>query len=246
VIWRFHVNYNSHADAVGDRMCGMRWFLSVWMLAATVAAVAQPVPTINLKGSLEIVDATSDTTPVSAISVALYSPSTFAMYRAQPDQNGTFELKGIRPGHYVLEMGMPSRLRTFIIGGRESSPAGFELMAGEKGPMRIVLSVKTGDMRARLVAILAPDDEFLTLHSQVTNPVSAGTTQFRFQPPGKYLLFIVDTEFSRELGTDTKLRDALKERATRVEILPEINTRVSASYIDRQIVEEARRQIAPR
>ena len=190
-------------------MCGMRWFLPVWMLAATVAAIAQPVPAINLKGSLEIVDGTSDTTPVSALSVALYSPSTFATYRAQPDQNGTFELKGVRPGHYVLEISMPSRLRTFTIGGRESSPAGFELMAGEKGPMHIVLSVESGaltvdvqgagDMKARLVAMLAPDDEFLTLHSQVMNPVSAGTTQFRFQSPGRYLLFIVDAEFSRDL-----------------------------------------------
>jgi hypothetical protein len=234
----------------------MRWFLSVWILATTVAAVAQAAPTINLKGSLEIVDATADTTPVSALSVALYSPSTFAMYRAQLDQSGTFELRGVRPGHYVLEMGMPSRLRTFAIGGRECSPAGFELLAGEKGPMRIVLSVKTGaltvdvqgaaEMKARLVATLAPNDEFLTLHSQVTNPISAGTTQFRFQPPGKYLLFIVDAEFSRELGTDAKLRDVLKEKATRVEILPGIDTRVPASYIDRQIVEGARRQIAPR
>jgi hypothetical protein len=237
-------------------MSDMRWFLSVWILAAAVAAVGQAAPTINVKGSLEIADATADTTPVSALSVALYSPSTLAMYRARPDRDGMFELKGVRPGRYLLEMGTPSRLQTFTIGGRESSPAGFELMAEEKGPMHIVLSVKTGDLtvdvrdagdsKAQLVAILAPDDEFLTLHSQVMNPVSAGTTQFRFQPPGKYLLFIVDAEFSRDLGTKAKLRDVLKERATRVEILPEIDSRVPGSYIDRQTVEEARRQIAPR
>lgn len=111
----------------------MRWFLSVWILAATVVAAAQTVPTINLKGSLQIFDATADTTPVSALSVALYSPSTFAMYRAQPDQSGSFELTGVRPGQYRLEMGMPSRVRTFTVSGREISPAAFELMTEEKG-----------------------------------------------------------------------------------------------------------------
>jgi hypothetical protein len=213
------------------------------------------VPTINLKGSLQILDATADTTPVSALSVALYSPSTFAMYRAQPDQSGSFELTGVRPGQYRLEMGMPSRVRTFTVSGREISPAAFELMTEEEGPLRIVLSVRTGaltvdlqgvdDRTRKLVALLAPDDEFLTLHAQITSPVSSGSANFPFTPPGKYLLFIADAEFSNELGTVMKLRESLKERATRVQVVADVSTRVTGSYIDRVAVEQAKRRTAP-
>ena len=236
-------------------MFGMKWPVFVWILAASVAAVTQQAPTINLQGRLELVDTTATTAPPSALDVALYSPDTFAMYRGQADQSGNFELKSVRPGHYVLQISVPSRLRTFTIAGREMSPAGFELMAGEKGPVRIVLSMKTGtlsvdvqgagDMKTALIAILSPDDENLTLRSQVSNPVSAGRTEFRYQPPGKYLLFVTDADLGGDLGTNAKLRDALKERATRAEVFAEVDTRFAASYIDRQTVEAARRQVAP-
>lgn len=119
-----------------------------------------------------------------------------------------------------------------------------------------MLSVKTGaltvddvqgvdDRNRKLVAVLAPDDEFLTLHAQFTTPVSSGSAKFPFTPPGKYLLFVADAGFSNELGTAMKLRESLKERATRVQVVADVNTRVTGSYIDRVTVEEARRQTAP-
>ena len=226
--------------------------LCLCVLAAT--AVAQTAPAINLSGSLKIVDATPDTTPVSALSVGLYSPATLAMYRAQPDENGRFELMGILPGRYLLEMGTPARLQSFSIAGKDVSPAAFELHAGEQGPMSIVLSVKTGtltagvqgapDANTKLVAVLAPDDEYLTLHAQFTSPVAGNTVQFLFLPPGNYLLYIADEDFRSALGFEAKLRDALKEKATRVEVVAGVDTRVSANYIDRRTVEEMRRKPA--
>jgi hypothetical protein len=78
------------------------------------------------------------------------------------------------------------------------------------------------------------------------SPVVGRTTQFQFQPPGKYLLFIVDAEFSRQLGIDPKLRVELHERATPAEIVADMNTQVRAAYIDRQLVEEAMRKVAPK
>ena len=238
------------------RMRAMSRWLSVWFLTSTLVASPQSTLTLNLKGTVEIVDATRDTIPVSALSVALYSRSTLASYRAQPDQNGSFEMKGVVPGHYSLEMGTPSRLQSFTIGGEKKSPAGFELVVGQKGPMRIVLSFKSGALTAdversadagqHLVAILAPDDELLTLHSQIMSPVVGRTAQFQFQPPGKYVLFIVDAEFSQQLGIDPKLRVELHEKATPVEVVADMNTHVRAAYIDRQLVEDAMRKITPK
>jgi len=243
----------AHVNGHYATMFGMKWPVPVWILAASVVGVAQPVPTINLQGRLELVDTDPYTTPVSALDVALHSPVTFAVHRGHPNRNGNFELTGVRPGHYVLELSVPSRLLTFTIAGRTASPAGFDLMADEKGPVHIVLSMKTGtlavdvtdaaDTKTALIAVLSPDDEYLTLRSQISNHVSAGQTVFRFRPPGKYLLFIADADLERELGTNAKLRDALKERAIRVEVFAEVETRFAATYIDRQTVDAARRRV---
>jgi hypothetical protein len=205
---------------------------------------------VNLNGSLVLVDTTHDTTPVDALSVAIHSPTTFVMYRAQPDHDGQFELKDVRPGHYRLELGVPSRLKTFTIGGKEVSPADFEVSPDTHGPVRIVLSMKVGTLtvkvegapnNARLTAVLAPHDEFLTLNSQFTNPVVAGATQLRFLPPGRYLLFVVDTDLSNDIATDARLRDALKEHAAATEVLADENTTATGRYISRQVIDEGKR-----
>jgi hypothetical protein len=196
-------------------------------------------------------DTRRDTTPVSALSVAIYSPTTFVMYRAQTDRDGQFELKNVRPGHYRLELGVPSRLKTLTIGGKAASPADFEVGPDTQGAMLIVLSMKEGTLtvkvegapnNSRLTAVLAPNDEFLTLHSQFTNPVDAGATLFNFLPPGRYLLFVVDADLSRDIGTDAKLRDALKDQATATEVFADENTTVTGHYISRQEIEHCKRQ----
>ena len=220
-------------------------------IAGTILVVVSPSHAVTLKGSLVLVDTTRDTTPVGALSVAIYSPTTFAMYRAQADQDGQFELKDVRPGKYGLELGVPSRLKTFTIGGREVSPADFEVSPDTQGPLQIVLSMKVGTLTVKVEgapggapvsAVLAPNDEFLTLHSQFTNPVAAGATQFRFLPAGKYLLFIVDADLSRDIGTDAKLRDALKDEAAATEIVADQNTTATVRYISRQAIERQKRQ----
>jgi len=221
------------------------------VVAGTAIALAQPAPTVNLKGLLTLIDTMRDTIPVSALSVAIYSTTTLVTYRAQEDQDGQFEMKDVRPGHYRLELGVPSRLKTLTIGGKAASPADFEIDPDTKGAMLIVLSMKVASLtvklegatnNSRLTAVLAPNDEFLTLRSQFTNPVDAGVTLFRFLPPGRYLLFVVDDDLSRDIGTDPKLRDALKKQATAAEVFANENTTVIGHYISRQEIEHCKRQ----
>src|SRR5690348_9402645 len=128
----------------------MQTVLWNWIAITGMAVVLiNPSYAVTLKGSLVLVDTTRDTTPVGALSVAIYSPTTFAMYRAQPDQDGQFELKDVRPGKYLLELGVPSRLKTFTIGGKEVSPADFEVSPGPQGPVQIVLSMKVGTLTVK-------------------------------------------------------------------------------------------------
>ncbi len=237
-------------------MGGMVRFSWLWIVVACAGmAFAQQDPSLDLKGSLVLLDTTPDTTPVAALSVAIYSPATFAMYRAQPDETGRFELRDVRPGHYRLEMGVPSRLVNFTVGGRDVSPAGFALNPDTSGPMRIVLSMKTGALtvnaegapsNAPLAAVLVPNDEFLTLHAQFSSPVTGAAGRFPFVPPGAYRVFVVDADLSGDLGARAELREALQEQATAVEVVAGQDTRVAARYIDRALVESRKRQLQPR
>ena len=227
----------------------LRWLC---FLAGTVVALAQSTPPLNVEGSLELTNTTPDTTPVSALSVAIYSPATHAMYRAQPDSSGRFRMKDVRPGHYRLEMGVPSRLTTFTMGDRDVSPADFEITPARSGPVRIVLSMEEGALTIGvqggagrpLAAVLAPDDEFLTLRSQFSGPVSAGVAHFLFLPPGKYLVFIVDADLSGEVGVNGKLRDGLRSEAATVEVVAGGDSQATAPYIERRLAEDARRLAA--
>jgi hypothetical protein len=219
----------------------MKWAWCLWFIAVAVAALAQPAPTVDVKGSLELIDSTPESTPVDALSVAIHSPVTYDVYRAQPNTNGQFEMKDVRPSHYRLEIGVPSRLKTLMIDGREVSPADFEITPNMQGQLRIVLSLKVGTLTLNveggpatpLTAVLAPNDEFLTLQSQFSHPVSARVTQFGFLPPGKYLVFIVDTDLSRNVGINAQLRDALKGEASAMDVVADENTRATAHYIAR-------------
>ena len=114
-----------------------RRFWNLIAIAGTTLTLVNPSHAVTLKGSLVLVDTTQDTTPVGALSVGIYSPTTFVMYRAQPNQDGQFELKDVRPGMHRLELGVPSRLKAFTTGGKEVSPADFEVSPDAQGPSKL-------------------------------------------------------------------------------------------------------------
>jgi hypothetical protein len=47
------------------------------------------------------------------------------------------------PGRYSLNLPFPGRVQVLALGSKSLMPIGFELQAGEAGPLQIVVSLKT-------------------------------------------------------------------------------------------------------
>jgi hypothetical protein len=221
-----------------------------------LAAGVQSVAAFDVPGKLELVDGGPDTTPVDQMMVSIHSLDGPVGVNGQPDSRGHFVLKDVRPGRYSLGLSFPGRIRTFARGTQELNRWDFELKAGGTAPLRIVVSVKTSDLivdvqglphpvaSGPFAALLAPADPQLALdHACFTNALSAARTEFPFTVPGKYLLFITDARFQTELALNARLREALRDRATAVEVLENGPTNVSAFYIDRFTVQQAIRDV---
>jgi hypothetical protein len=210
---------------------------------------AQTGPRINISGTLELVDTPRSFTPVEFLAVTIQPPNGGYRFDAQPDHDGNFTLKNVRPGRYSLHLPFPSRVQTFAIGSKSFMPDGFELEAGEIGPMRIVVSLKTAvlsvgiagipDMHPTLFAVVYPADPYLMPpDSGIGNPVSGHQTQYRFLSPGEYTLFVADEDFQWAL-TSPAVRNALKDKATAVQVRDDSETKVTTTYLTPDAVRQA-------
>ena len=63
-------------------------------------------PAFDLEGVVELVDRPAAATPVEAVSFSLHPLEAGFDIRAQPDQDGRFVLKRIRPGRYLLTLSL--------------------------------------------------------------------------------------------------------------------------------------------
>jgi hypothetical protein len=73
-------------------------------------------------------------------------------------------------------------------------------------------------------------------NSGILNPVSSNQTQFRFLTPGKYMLFVADEDFKWAL-TNPAVRNALKDRATTVQVRDNGETRATTTYLTRDLLQ---------
>lgn len=211
----------------------------------------------ELQGVVELVDRPPAATPVEAVSFSLHPLEAGFDIWAQPDQDGRFILKKIRPGRYSLTYPMPGRIRTFAQGPNELAPEGFELSSDSLGPLRLVVSMKSVNVYVKvrafpsehrdLVALLAPADTHLTLRESCdSNGLTRPETTFRFVPPGKYRIFIIDAEFQSEVAAYApRFPDFLKDEATSVEASEAGQTVATAAYLESETVREAIRQVGP-
>jgi hypothetical protein len=221
---------------------------------ASVPSFAQPPGTpndqrINLPGTLELVDKPPSVTPVEFLMVTIRQLHGGYRFDAQPDHDGKFTLANVQPGRYSLNLPFPGRVQTFAIGSRTLTPDAFELTAGESGPLRIVVSLKTAvlsvnisgipDNRPTLFAVVYPADPYLMPpDSGIGNPVSGHQTQYRFLTPGSYTLFVADEDFKWAL-TSTAVRNALKDKATAVQVRDDGETKVTTTYLTPDAVRQA-------
>jgi hypothetical protein len=205
---------------------------------------------VNLTGTLELIDKPPEPTPVEALEVVIHSVQGADQFRAQPNRDGAFTLENVHPGRYFLNLGFPGRLRFFGNGSRILRPDDFELMPGESGPLRIVVSWTLVDLsvdvtgipdnQRNVVAVLSPADPYLTLRtSSFLYPVSGHHTQFRSISPGSYMIFIVDSEFQRVVASSAAVREALKHQAAAVQVRDEGETNSSAIYLTPDVVRKA-------
>ncbi|MBI3404890.1 MAG: carboxypeptidase regulatory-like domain-containing protein [Acidobacteria bacterium] len=214
----------------------------------------QSVSTLDLPGKLNMVDKPPSATPVEAMSVAVRSLDRGELVRAQPDQDGNFSLKGLRLGRFALELPFPGRIITFTIGRRALNPADFKLKRGEDGPLRIVVSLRTSEVNVdvrglpshggTIIALLSPADSYLTLRdSSISNTVLGQHTQFRYVPPGNYWLFVVDSQYAKEIWSHARVRAALKDKAVLVKVRNDRESKIAATYLPAETILEAIRKL---
>lgn len=230
--------------------------LAVAVLAAiaTVPCFAQPPGTsndqrINVPGTLELADKPPSVIPVEFLMVTIRQLHGGRRFDAQPDHDGNFTLENVPPGRYSLNLSFPGRVQVFDVGSKSLKPEEFELTAGESGPLRIVVSLKTAvlsvdisgipDKNPPVVAMVFPADPYLMPpESGIGNPVSGRQTQFRFLTPGNYKLFVADEDFKWAL-TSSAVRDALKDKATAVQVRDDGETKVTTMYVTPDAVRQA-------
>ena len=211
-------------------------------------------PTFDLPGYLELVDRPAEATSVEAMMVSLHPLVLDYDVEARPDRDGKFVLKNVKPGRYSLTLPFSGRIRTFAIGSKELAPDGFRLDSSDARPLQIVVSLKTSilsvkvrgfpSQRGDIVAMLAPADPYLTLRESCSfNTLAEPWTTFRWVPPGKYRIFIVDSLFQSVVAVYApRFPDFLKDQATPVEVREEGETEATARYVDGETVKLALRQ----
>jgi hypothetical protein len=206
-------------------------------------------PRINIPGTLELVDRPPLAISVEVLMVMIQPPNGGYRFDAQPDHDGNFTLNSVPPGRYLLDLSFPCRVQSFSLGSKSLMPNDFELQAGESGPLRIVASLKTAVLSVdisripnnhpTLFAVLYPADPYLMPpDSGVGNPVSGQETQYRFLTPGNYTLFVADEDFQLAL-TSPAVRNALKDKATAVQVRDDGETKFTTTYIAPDAIREA-------
>lgn len=233
--------------------------LTSWTVAALAASGTVPSfaqlprePTgarINIPGTLELVDKPPSATPVEFLMVTIRQLHGGYRFDAQPDHDGNFRLENVPAGRYSLDLSFPGRVQVLTLGLSPLKPKEFELTAGESGPLRIVVSLKTAllsvdisgipDNHPAIAAVEYPADPYLMPpDSGILNPVSGNQTQFQNLVPGRYTLFVADEDFKWAL-TSRAVRDALKDKATAVQMPDNGETKITATYLTPDAVRQA-------
>jgi hypothetical protein len=204
---------------------------------------------INIPGTLGLVDKPPSVTPIEFLMVTIRQLHGGARFDAQPNHEGKFTLANVPPGRYSLSLPFPGRVQVFALGSRSLMPDSFELTTGESGPLQIVVSLKTSILSVDIsgipeshpivIAVVYPADPYIIPpESGILNPVSGHETQFRYLIPGNYTLFVVDEDFKWAL-TSSAVRDALKDKATAVQVRDDGETKVTTTYVAPDAVRQA-------
>ena len=230
--------------------------LCLLLLIGSLPSWGQANSIFDVPGVVELVDRPPDATPVEAVLFCVHQMDGVLEYCAQPNPNGQFILTKVQPGRYSLKFSMPGRITSFTDGAVQIDPQEFELGPGSEGPIRLVVSMRFGEVsvtvrgipsgHTNVVALLVPADNYLTLRAGYVNSIRGPQIAFPFLPLGKYRIFIVDQEISgRVAGYAPHFPDFLKNEGTPVEVATASPAQATATYLEVEKVEQAIRKFCP-
>jgi hypothetical protein len=194
-----------------------------------VHLVLAPCPDVS--GTVEVEG--ENAPAVESLQVSLH-PLDLSLGGSQPqarvNKDGAFTLAGVAPGPWRLSVSDEAYVKSLTIGGTEASPYGFDLGPGGAGPLKIVLSTRTGQVNAaavssstgesgRVTFMLVPA-ELDTLGSGLDRTMTGNGSGVTFKgvAPGRYLLFAFEAGEGTIFEPQPDVLKALEGRAQRVEV----------------------------
>ena len=219
---------------------------------------AQNPETFNIAGTLRLTDRPPEATPVEALSFRIHPLDGGFDVTAQPDSQGRFLLKNVKPGHYELEFPMPGRLEVFAIGQRDLAPGDFALTSDDNEILSIVVSMRSATVKVNVrdpgriqndaIALLVPADDRLTLrHSCFSQRLNERETTFQFVPPGKYRVLVFNSKYTSEVAAYApRFDDFLDRKSVAIEADWKEAVTASPDFVNDEDVESAIRSVSSR
>ena len=199
--------------------------------------LAQPDPVelsltggVDLKGTVQF--ETSDQPSPQAGSIWLTpveAPLFIPQPRAEVDADGSFTLTGVMPGHWRLNVGLAGYPKSATLGGQQVSPYDISIGPGTAGPLHVLMTSKTADLRltvegapadAQVSVLVYPEDATLRGAGLDRASIGNATGQIGFGglPPGRYRLLATDLSNPWSLLQRQDLLEALLSRTTAVDV----------------------------
>jgi hypothetical protein len=229
----------------------MKAFFAVLLWVGALPLFAQSPQSFDVAGVLRLTDTLPEPTPVEALSFQILPLAGGFAIPAQPDREGRFLLRNVRPGRYSLTFPMPGRLAVFAIGSRDLAPGDFELSSSDTGTLSIVVSEKSTTVAIRVrglqagqnnaIALLVPADDRLTLRESCSsNRLTGPDTTFQFVPIGKYRLLVFNSKYLQDVSAYApRVATFLSNESVTVEASPGHAVTGEASYIADDTIETA-------
>jgi len=157
-------------------------------------------------------------------------------------KDGSFELKAVLPGHFMLNGLQGGFFKSVTLGGREVNPSDFEITGEGTGVLHISLSSRFGKVHVSAES-QPPQGEQI---SAVLIPVEGGQPQmnvstvrpvdleFDSVAPGKYRVLLLSSDNPGMIMNDPGIQKALEDRASQVTVGEASDQRVTASIVSRE------------
>jgi hypothetical protein len=172
----------------------------------TVQVTDQPVeadidlqPAFDMTGTVEFEGERKPETQIPQVNLMPVEEASGGSGSAQTQADGSFSIKAVMPGLWKIQVfvGQGGFVKSVLAGGRELPDGLIDTTAGPIGPVRVLISTKTGSIRGsgppgRTVAVASAggDDRFQQHYGAMID--AAGEFTVQGLAPGKYRIMLAD------------------------------------------------------